>query len=160
MDLGVHCLELAEDILNDKISDVKAFYTTRSFSYEVEDSAIIIFKTESGVLGHIDVNFNVPDKASNSKLEIYGTKGNIICNNTLAQEEVGKLAYLYAPQEDYDAQQNRTDEKPKIYYGKKGNLYLKQIQEFVRLIKTDCRDYTLAERAVHIQDVVDEIYFY
>ena len=25
------------------------------------------------------------------------------------------------------------------------------------MIKTDCRDYTLAERAVHIQDVVDEL---
>lgn len=158
MDLGVHCLELAEFILNDKISEVKSFYVTRTFSYEVEDLAIIVFKTEGGVLGHIDVSFNVPDKASNSKLEIYGTKGNIICNNTLAQEEVGKLAYLYAPQEDYDAQQNRTDQKSKVYYGKKGNLYLKQIKEFSDLVKQPNRNYFYAERATHIQDIVDEIY--
>ena len=104
------------------------------------------------------MNFNVPDKASNSKLEIYGTKGNIICNNTLAQEEVSKLAYLYAPQDDYDAQQSRTDQKAKLYYGKKGNLYLKQINDFSRLVKSNVRDYSFAERATHIQDVVDEIY--
>lgn len=158
MDLGVHCLELAEFILDEKIVEVKSFYSTHTFKYEVEDSAIIIFKTESGVLGHVDVNFNVPDKASNSKLEIYGTKGNIICNSTLAQEEVGKLAYLFAPQGDYDAQQSRTDQKAKLYYGKKGNLYLKQINHFSKLVQSNIRDYSFADRAAHIQDIVDEIY--
>ena len=158
MDLGVHCLELAEFILDEKIVEVKSFYSTHTFKYEVEDSAIIIFKTESGVLGHVDVNFNVPDKASNSKLEIYGTKGNIICNSTLAQEEVGKLAYLFAPQGDYDAQQSRTDQKAKLYYGKKGNLYLKQINHFSKLVQSNIRDYSFADRAAHIQDIGDEIY--
>ena len=158
MDLGVHCFELAEYILGEKIVETKSFYDTRTFNYEVEDSAIVAFKTESGVLGHVDVSFNVPDKASNSKLEIYGTKGNIICLGSLAQEEVGKMAYLYSPQGDYDAAQSRVEVKPKVKYGKKNNLYLKQIRHFTDLIKTGTCDYFYAEKAVHIQEIVDEIY--
>lgn len=158
MDLGVHCFELAEYILGEKIVKTKSFYETRTFSYEVEDSVIVAFKTESGVLGHVDVSFNVPDKASNSKLEIYGTKGNIICSGTLAQEEVGKLSYLYSPQGDYDAAQSRVEVKPKEKYGKKNNLYLKQIQHFTDLIKKGTLDYFYAEKAVHIQEIADGIY--
>ena len=71
-----------------EIEEVKAVYSTRTFSYEVEDGAILVFKTKGGVLGHIDVNLNIPDAASESKLEIYGSKGYIIGKGTLAQEEV------------------------------------------------------------------------
>ncbi len=158
MDLGVHCFELAEYLLGEEIVKTKSFYATRSFSYEVEDSALVAFQTKSGVLGHVDVSFNVPDKASNSKLEIYGTKGNILCMGTLGQEEVGKLTHVYAPQGDYDAAQSRVEVKPVVKYGKKGNLYLKQIKHFTDLIKKGKCDYFYAERAVHIQELVDGIY--
>ena len=158
MDLGVHCFELAEYILGEKIVETKSFYATRTFSYEVEDSALVIFKTESGILGHVDVSFNVPDKASNSKLEIYGTKGNIICSGTLAQEEVGEMSYLYSPQGDYDAGQSRVEVKPVVELGAGANLYLKQIQDFTNIIKSGNTDYSYAETAVHIQEIVDDIY--
>lgn len=158
MDLGVHCIELAEFILDEEIESVNGFMNTRTFAYEVEDQAIIAFKTKSGVLGHIDVNFNIPDKASESKLEIYGTKGYIIAKGTLAQEEVGELSYLYSPQGDYSAEQNRAYDKPEIFYGEKGNLYLKQIQDFCNIIKSGKTDYYYAERAVQVQKVVDEFY--
>ncbi len=158
MDLGVHCIELAEFILDDDIIDVRGFADTRTFNYEVEDRAIAVFKTKKGVIGEIDVNFNVPDKASESKLEIYGTKGYIIAKGTLAQEEVGELSYLYSPQGDYSAQQNRSYDKPEIFEGEKGNLYLKQIQDFCAIIQSGKNDYTNAERAVQVQRTVDKFY--
>ena len=158
MDLGVHCIELVEYVLDDKILEVKGFMDTRTFSYEVEDEAVFVFKTEKGVLGHIDVNFNIPDKASESKFEIYGTKGYVICKGTLAQEEVGTMEYLYAPQGDYSAKQERAYEKPELFYGEKGNLYLKQINDFAKLIRAGKVDYSHAERAVHVQEIVDELY--
>lgn len=158
MDLGVHCIELIEYILNDEIEDVKAFYSTRTFSYEVEDGAVIIFKTKGGVLGHIDVNFNVPDKASESKLEIYGSKGYLIGSGTLAQEEKGKLMHLYSPQGDYSAQQNRDTDKPIEYLGENGDLYLKQIQAFCDTVNSGKTDYRFSDRAVQVQEVVDKIY--
>ncbi len=158
MDLGVHCIELVEDILGEDIKDVKAFYSTKTFSYEVDDGAVIIFKTESGTLGHIDVNFNVPDKASESKLELYGDKGYIICKGTLAQEEKGKLSHLYSPQGDYVATQNRTTDEPVEYVGAESNLYAKQLNVFYKLVEDGARDYSYTERAVQVQKIVEKIY--
>ena len=158
MDLGVHCIELVEFLLDEEIVEVKSFCSTRSFSYEVEDSAVIIFKTSGGVLGHIDVNFNVPDNASEPKLELYGTKGYVICRGTLGQIEQGTLSYLHSPQGDYSAMQNRTVDKPQEYKGEGGDLYLKQLMSFAELIEGGKTDYFYADRAVQVQKIVDKIY--
>ena len=158
MDLGVHCIELIEDVLGEEILDVKSFYSTKTFSYEVEDGAVIIFKTKSGVLGHIDVNFNIPDKASVSKLEIYGDKGYVMCVGTLAQEEKGTLSHLYSPQGEYVATQNRTTDKPVEYCGEDNDLYLKQLVKFREQIDAEKIDYFYTERAVQVQEIIEKIY--
>lgn len=158
MDLGVHCIELVEFLLDDEIESVKAFYSTRTFSYEVEDGGIVVFQTKGGVLGHIDVHFNIPDTASESKLEIYGDAGFIYCKGTLGQEEAGTLSHLYAPQGEYIAMQNRQTSEPVIYTGAGADLYLKQIQDFCNLIRNGKTDYSYSDRAVQVQEVVDKIY--
>ena len=158
MDLGVHCIELIEYVLGEEIVDVKSFYSTRTFSYEIEDGAVIIFKTAGGALGHIDVNFNIPDNASEGKIELYGSKGYVICKGTLGQEEVGTLSYLYAPQGDYSAQQNRTVSEPQTFTGGGEDLYQKQIEDFCAIVRSEKPDYFYADRAVQVQSVVDKIY--
>ncbi len=158
MDLGVHCLELAEHLLGDEIAQVKSFYDTRTFSYEVEDGAVVIFRTKSGILGQTDVNFNVPDCASESRLEIYGDGGYVICDGTLGQEEKGTLFYLHAPQADYSAIQSRTAAKPLKFVAGGGDLYLKQLNDFTACVDAPGYDYFYADRAVRIQQIVDKIY--
>ena len=158
MDLGVHCIELVEYLLDDEIDEVKSVYSTRTFSYEVEDGGIIAFKTKGGVLGHIDVNFNIPDLASESKLELYGSKGYILCKGTLGQEETGTMAHLYAPQGDYSAMQNRMVSEPVTFQGAGSDLYGKQIALFVKAVQSGTPDYFYADRAVQVQQIVDKIY--
>ena len=131
---------------------------SRYFSYEVEDSACISFRSRGGTLGHIDVNFNIPDSAAVSKVEIYGTKGSITAEGTLGQEEVGKLRYIYSPQGDYEAAQTRTVTKAQSYYGKRGNIYLKQFRHFASLIRKGVLDYSSAKEALKIQQLCDKIY--
>ena len=145
-------------MLEEEITEVKSLFSTRTFSYEVEDGGVIVFKTASGVLGHIDVNFNIPDNASESKLELYGSKGYIICKGTLGQEETGTLSHLYSPQGDYVAAQNRTTDKPVQYQGAGEDLYLKQLRVFSETVKSGQTDYFYAERAVQVQTIVDMIY--
>lgn len=158
MDLGVHCIELINYLLDDEMVEVKGIYSTRTFTYEVEDGAVIIFKTKKGVIGHIDVNFNIPDAASNSKLEIYGTKGYVIANGTLAQEEVGVLNHLYVNQGAYEAAQTRVEYKPTEYKAEGGNIYLKQLLHFREIVESGTPDYSYTELAVNVQEVVDKIY--
>ena len=158
MDLGVHCIELVEYLLNEEIVEIKSMYSTRTFSYEVEDCGIILFKTKSGVLGHIDVNFNIPDDASESKLEVYGSKGYAVCNGTLGQVETGTLRYLFAPQGDYSAMQNRKVADPETFTGGGADLYQKQLAMFVETVQSGTPNYFYADRAVHVQELVDKIY--
>ena len=159
MDLGVHCVELIEFVLGEEITEMQGFCATQTFSYEVEDSAVVIFKTKSGTLGHIDVNFNVPDKAAQSKLELYGTKGYLQTVGTLAQTESGTMTHLYAPQDGYVAQQNnRAASEPVTYEAEGANLYEKQIKAFCDILRTGKPDYFYTDRAVHVQALVDKLY--
>jgi predicted dehydrogenase len=159
MDIGVHGIELIEFLLDEEITDVRGFCATRTFGYEVEDSGVTIFRTQSGVLGLMDVNFNIPDNASESKLEIYGSKGYIVCKGTLGQEERGTLCYLYAPQGDYSASQSRAElAEPITLTGGGEDLYLKQMLDFRACVEKNAPDYFYAERAVQVQKIIDEIY--
>ena len=158
MDLAVHCMELFHSITGDDIAECKTYFATSTFQYEVEDTAVILFKSKGGIIGHIDVNFNIPDNCAASKLEIYGTEGSIFAEGTLAQEEGGKLKYIYSPQGAYEAQQNRVVTKAKNYYGKHGNIYTKQFKVFADLVAAGKTDYSNAQQALHIQKLCDDIY--
>ncbi len=98
------------------------------------------------------------DAASESKLELYGTKGYLQARGTLGQEEVGVLTHLYAPQGDYNAAQSRVTYEPKTYTPDGKNLYEYQIRLFRQTVASGTPDYFYAERAVQVQSVVDKIY--
>lgn len=157
MDLAVHCMELFSSLTNDEIDQCHAFYATKTFNYEVEDSAVITFLSKGGIMGHIDVNFNVPDSAAASRVEILGTAGSLVAEGTLGQEENGVLRYIYAPQGRYEAQQSRSVAEAKEYTGEGSNIYLKQFKAFNEMLTLD-DDYSNAERALKIQAVCDQIY--
>ncbi len=158
MDLAVHCMELVSSVCDDEIIKCQSFFTTKTFNYEVEDSATIGFKTKKGAIGHIDVNFNVPDNAALSRFEILGTAGSITLEGTLAQEEKGKLCHIYSPQGDYEAMQQRGVNQAKTYKGRGGNIYTKQFAAFSKLVLSGKRDYKNAERALNIQKLCDYMY--
>lgn len=157
MDLAVHCVELIEYVLGEEIAETKSFLANRTFSYEVEDTCVFLFRTKSGVIGSIEAGFNAPDGCG-SKMEIYGTEGCVICSGTLGQEEKGSLSYLHVPFGGYDAMQNSAAPKPKKYYGAGGDLYLKQFRRFAALASRGENDYFYAERAAQVQRVLDGVY--
>ena len=68
------------------------------------------------------------------------------------------MSYLYAPQGDYDAAQSRVTQEPQVFSGEKGNLYLKQIANFCEHINNNDIDYSYADEAVHVQEIIDKIY--
>ena len=158
MDLAVHCMELFYNITGDSIEKYTGYYTTKTFNYEVEDSAVVTFKSKGGIIGHIDVNFNVPDSAVPSRLEILGTAGSILAEGTLGQTEGGKLRYIYAPQGDYEAAQARITADAKTFYGAGGNIYKKQFAAFNKLVLGGKPCYKNAELALEIQTICDDIY--
>ncbi len=159
MDLGVHCLELIEHVLDDTITDIKGFYGTQTFSYDVDDSAAVIFRTAKGTLGYVDTNFNVCAAVNESVFELYGSLGGIVCRNSIAQEDRGTLTYTYAPAPAYAEKLGVSAEpKTEVYTGEMQDIYVREIAAFNDIIRSGKPDYTYTDRALHIQELVDKVY--
>ena len=68
------------------------------------------------------------------------------------------MAYLYAPQGDYDAMQEHAIIKPKKFRASGKNIYGKQLSDFAKHVKAGKPNYKYAKRAVHIQALCDKMY--
>ncbi len=159
VDLGIHCIDLFNYILDDKAEAVCGLCQTQTFNYEVDDSASLILQTKHSGIGHIEVNFNIPDDVSVSKLEIYGTKGSIISLGTLGQDEEGTTTVtVSANAVKYDACQHRQVAKSYVLNDTGSNLYEMEITDFANSILNNKNVDKIAEDALYAQKVCDMAY--
>lgn len=158
MDLGVHCIDLLLYLSSLKACIVSGMCETMTFSYEVEDSASVLIKMENGAKAYVDVNFNIPDDASESRLEFFGTRGSIIANGTMAQEEVGTVKVTESNQEGYDAMQERTELNSYILEGDLGNMYTKEIEAFSDALLNNKTPVINIDEAIFVQKIIEAAY--
>lgn len=133
IDMGCHCIDLLEYILNTKVSSVCCKTAILVQSYQVEDTAVALVEFKNGALGIIDACFNIPDESSLNVLEIYGSKGSVIAKGTIGQSPEGSAAvYLKKTPTGYDAQQTRRAKKMKneLLSVSPYNTYRAQIESF------------------------------
>ena len=108
MDMGSHCIDLLQFLLDSTVVDISAMTDTLTFAYPVEDSATSLLRFASGAHGVVDAFFNVPDSAGQDRLEIYGTRGSLQAEGTIGQQPGGQLlAYLTGDAQAYDPQQQK-----------------------------------------------------
>jgi len=159
MDMGVHCIDLIQYITGSKAKRVAALTGTKTFKYEVEDSASLIFETEDGAYCYVDANFNIPEAAARCRLEIYGTRGSILAEGTIGQVEGGKVEVVLSDDSlGYDAQQDRVDVAPVEIDVEFGNMYTKEIESFSRTILEGGEVEIPIEDALQVQKVVEAAY--
>jgi len=72
--------------------------------YRSEDASTTLVEFASGAHGTIDCFFCIPDEASRTRLEIYGSRGAILTEGTIGQSTRGKVEALFARS---DAAQNK-----------------------------------------------------
>lgn len=76
-DLGVHKADLIRYILNEEITEVGAFVETSAKTFSnVDDCAICILKSESGIIGTLAASWSYVSKEDNSTI-IYGEKATL-----------------------------------------------------------------------------------
>lgn len=160
MDMGIHCIDLIQYITGSQAVKVAAFTSTKTFGYDVDDSASVMFELDNGASCYIDANFNIPDEAARCRLEFYGTKGSMLAEGTIGQVEGGKLEVIIAKsQSGYDAQQNRADAETLKVSAEFGNMYTKEIESFSRSIMEGIPAEVPGEQAVQVQKVVEAAYW-
>ncbi len=137
MDMATHLFDLLEEICGSRIVEVTAFVATRTFSYAVEDSSVTLLRFKNGAFGVAEAFFNIPDMATQGRLEIYGTAGSILSEGTVGQDPGGSMhAFLGTAQKGYDALQRRagTDLERQTITAPPVNMYAAEFDYFSECI--------------------------
>ncbi|MCJ2111844.1 Gfo/Idh/MocA family oxidoreductase [Methylobacterium sp. E-025] len=93
MDLAPHGLDLVDYLLGESLMDIAALTQARAQDYAVDDGALLIGRTESGVLASLNVAYNCPDALPRRRLEIVGTKGLLTAIDTMGQTAGGTVTF-------------------------------------------------------------------
>ena len=159
MDMGVHCIDLLQYILDDTVKDVAAFQDTISFSYEVEDSSMVMLRMAKGCQCVVQSNFNIPDDASLWRIELFGDQGRLIGNGVIGQVDGGSLdAMFLGEQGGYDARQDKKDLKGETLDVTFGDCYEREITSFSNSLLTGAPLEVPASQAVQVQRIMEAAY--
>jgi predicted dehydrogenase len=155
MDMGIHCVDLLQYLTGSRAVRVCAMTGTKVFSYPVEDSASLILELENGALAYVDANFNIPDEASESRLEIYGTGGSALAAGTIGQTSGGNCSIVYSDPGGYNQNQDRQEMRGKeALVWEEKNLYTLEIESFGQSVLNGEKPEVPAGDAVQVQRVI------
>jgi predicted dehydrogenase len=95
-DLAPHGLDLCAYLLGEPLIDVLAMGQARVHRYQVEDGALLMARSRSGVMVQIHVAYNCPETLPRRRLEVVGTAGQAIARDTMGQTPGGTLEFFDA----------------------------------------------------------------
>jgi len=155
IDMGNHCLDTLEYILDSRVKELSCFTGSLVQDYPVEDSALLSVKFANGALGVVDTFFSIPDNSSRNRLEIYGSRGSILAEGTIGQMPTGKAtAYLEKETRGYAAEQKREESTAEEITPGLVNGYQREIEVFAEAIEKDSKPPISGEDGLWSQKVV------
>ena len=90
-DLAPHGLDLAAMLLGEPLDQATVLGQSRVHDYNVEDGAMVIARTVSGVLVQLHVAYNCPETLPRRRLEILGDRGQLTLTDTMGQTSGGTV---------------------------------------------------------------------
>jgi predicted dehydrogenase len=107
IDMATHLYDLLEYFAG-PIRRVAALVGNLVQDYKSDDASTTLLEFKSGAHGTVDCFYCIPDEASRTRLEIYGSHGAILSEGTIGQSQGGKLEGLVAlGAAGYDAAQDK-----------------------------------------------------
>lgn len=96
IDLAPHGLDLVGTLLGEDVVAATARLQRRVHDYPVDDGAVLTGETATGVLLSQHVSYNTPDELPRRRLEVVGTRGQLVAVDTMGQTPGGSLTFLDA----------------------------------------------------------------
>lgn len=163
MDMGVHCIDLMEYISGMRVTKVGSFNENVAFkdtpSYDVEDTSTVMMRMENGAQFVVQTNFNIPDEAAKWRLEFFGTRGRLMGDTIIGQNDGGRLnAVFIDSNRAYDSTQDHADDAGIDIPGEFGNMYTREIESFSNSILNNKPLLSPASQAVHVQKIMELAY--
>ena len=107
MDMATHLYDLLEYFCG-PISRIAAMTGRLVQDYRSEDASTTLLEFKSGAQASVDCFFCIPDEASRTRLEVYGSQGSILSEGTIGQSTGGKLEGIFGLGDaGYDAAQDK-----------------------------------------------------
>jgi predicted dehydrogenase len=107
MDMATHLYDLLEHFAG-PIRRIVAMTGNLVQDYKPEDASTTLVEFKSGAQGTIDCFFCIPDQASRTRLEIYGSQGAVLTEGTIGQSKAGKVEGIFGlGAAGYDAAQDK-----------------------------------------------------
>jgi predicted dehydrogenase len=160
IDMATHLYDLLEFFAG-PISRIVALAGHLVQEYKSEDASTTLVEFKSGAHGTVDCFFCIPDEASRTRLEIYGSRGAILSEGTIGQSERGRLEGCFSEAAaGYDASQKKDIEREfvRIPY-KRVNPYTAECDYFARcILERRPPEINGGRNAVHIMSLVDKAY--
>ncbi len=160
IDMATHLYDLLEFFVG-PIRRIVAVVGTLVQEYKSDDASTTLVEFRSGAHATIDCFYCIPDEASRTRLEIYGSKGAILTEGTIGQSEKGKIEGFFGESAaGYDAAQDKDVVRKfeKIPY-KSVNPYTEECDYFARCIlgrkPPAIND---GKNAIHIMSLVEKAY--
>lgn len=163
MDMAVHCIDLMEYITGMRVTHVGSFNENVAFGdhpeYDVEDTSTVMMRLENGAQVVVQTNFNIPDEAAKWRLELFGTKGRLMGDTIIGQNDGGRLNAVFLEKNAaYDAAQDHNDDAGVDLPGEFGNMYTREIESFSDSILHGKSLEVPASDAVHVQRIMELAY--
>jgi predicted dehydrogenase len=107
IDMATHLYDLLEYFAG-PIRRVAALVGTLVQDYRSDDASTTLLEFKSGAHATIDCFYCIPDEASRTRLEVYGSQGAILTEGTIGQSKGGKMEGIFGlGAADYDAAQDK-----------------------------------------------------
>ena len=94
IDLAPHGLDLVEYLLGEPLATVAAVTQSRVQDYAVDDGALLVGTTASGILASLHVAYNCPEALPRRRLEVVGSRAMLVAENTMGQVGGGSVALI------------------------------------------------------------------
>ena len=148
MDLAPHGLDLVEFLLGEPVEDVAALTQRRVQDYAVDDGAALVGRTGSGALLLLHVAYNCPDALPRRRLEVLGSRGQIVAADTMGQTAGGEVIHT-------DAQ---GASRPLPVQGWSASPFARQMAAFARAVRSGGAADPGAARDLHTMRLLHRAY--
>ena len=160
IDMASHLIDLVQYFAG-PIRRVGALVGRQVHPYKSEDSSTLLLETVNGTHATIDCFYCIPDEASRTRLEVYGSTGAIFTEGTVGQSRGGKMEGIFGlGTAGYDAMQNKdVARKFEIIPFEKLDPYLEEAAYFAECVLSGrAPEINDGENAVAIARIVDAAY--
>lgn len=161
IDLAGHCLDLLE-MLFGPITAVSCMINRTIHSYRTEDSGAVLARFKNGATATVDTFFCIPDDSSPNRLELYGTRGSILAQGTIGQEDGGEMTAVLSGAKHYDAHQTRPELARQggsiVIAPKRVNTYRAEIEAFSQALLDGCGTEESAQAGLRSQILLAACY--